>query len=244
MAQNIYDRPDFFAAYSRLPRSVHGFAGAPEWDFVRGLLPDLKGKAVADLGCGFGWFSRFAAEAGAASVAGFDLSENMLTRARRETQSPAVAYERADMETLELPEGRFDLVYSSLAFHYVADIDRLFAMIGRALKPGGGLVFTMEHPIFMASRKPGWIVGPDGQKRWPVDHYAVEGERRTDWLADGVVKHHRRLGTIVNALIGAGFALKTLEEWRPTSAQLAAMPALAEEMERPMLLIVSALRPA
>ncbi len=30
MAQNIYDRDDFFTAYSQLPRSVHGLEGAPE----------------------------------------------------------------------------------------------------------------------------------------------------------------------------------------------------------------------
>src|SRR3546814_3835209 len=31
MAQNIYDRPDFFAGYCRLERSRRGLDGAPEW---------------------------------------------------------------------------------------------------------------------------------------------------------------------------------------------------------------------
>jgi hypothetical protein len=31
MTQNIYDNEEFFAGYSRLPRSVEGLDGAPEW---------------------------------------------------------------------------------------------------------------------------------------------------------------------------------------------------------------------
>ncbi len=89
---------------------------------------------------------------------------------------------------------------------------------------------------------PGWIVDEDQNKHWPVDHYAIEGERRTNWLADGVIKYHRRLSTTVNALLEAGFDINSLEEWRPTSAQIEAMPALRDEVERPMLLIVSARR--
>ncbi|MFK0683812.1 class I SAM-dependent methyltransferase [Ochrobactrum sp. BD67] len=240
MAQNIYDRDDFFTAYSQLPRSVHGLEGAPEWPFVRSLLPDLKGRDIADLGCGFGWFCRFAREQGAASVIGYDLSENMLERARRDTKDDAVRYIQADMEELELPEASFDLVYSSLALHYIRDFPRLLKTIHAGLRSEGRFVFTIEHPIFMAPFAPGWIEDMQGQKRWPVDHYAVEGERRTDWLAEGVIKYHRRLSTTVNALIDAGFSIHQLEEWRPSPEQIAAWPALSEEMERPMLLIVSA----
>lgn len=164
----------------------------------------------------------------------------MLERARRDTDDDAVRYIQADMEELELPKASFDLVYSSLAFHYIRDFPRLLKTIHAALRSEGRFVFTIEHPIFMAPHAPGWIEESNGQKRWPVDHYAVEGERRTDWLADGVIKYHRRLSTTVNALIEAGFAINRLEEWRPSPEQIAAWPALSEEMERPMLLIVSA----
>lgn len=58
MAQNIYDTAEFYEGYSTLPRSVHGLIGAPEWPFVRELLPGMNGKRIVDLGCGFGWFAR------------------------------------------------------------------------------------------------------------------------------------------------------------------------------------------
>ena len=65
MTQNIYDDETFFAGYSQLPRSVHGLEGAPEWPVLRAMLPELRGRRVLDLGCGFGWFCRFAAGEGA-----------------------------------------------------------------------------------------------------------------------------------------------------------------------------------
>ena len=77
MAQNIYDTPEFFEGYSQLPRSARGLEGAPEWPAIRALLPELRGKRIVDLGCGFGWFARWAMTQGAAGVLGVDLSENM-----------------------------------------------------------------------------------------------------------------------------------------------------------------------
>jgi SAM-dependent methyltransferase len=242
MAQNIYDQPAFFEGYSNLPRSVHGLAGAAEWGSVRALLPDLAGKRIVDLGCGFGWFSRHAAAQGAASVMGLDLSENMIARARAETVSPAVRYAIADLDQLDLPEGGFDFAYSSLAFHYVADFDRLVRSIHAALLPGSSFVFTIEHPIYMAPSKPEWAEVGDATA-WPLDGYLVEGPRTTDWLAKGVVKYHRTLGTTLNALIGAGFVIRHVEEWRPSAAQLAEHPEWQVELNRPMFLLIACDRP-
>lgn len=88
MAQNIYDRPDFFAGYSQLPRQRHGLAGAPEWPAIRAMLPDIAGRRVLDLGCGFGWAARWMRESGARSVLGIDLSERMIDRARPKRAVP------------------------------------------------------------------------------------------------------------------------------------------------------------
>ena len=242
MAQNIYDEPGFFAGYSQLGRSVQGLEGAAEWPAVRAMLPDMHGLRVVDLGCGFGWFCRWAAGQGAASVLGLDLSEKMLARARASTTEAGVAYERADLEQLELQEGAYDLAYSSLALHYVEDAGRLFGTVHRALVPGGRFVFSTEHPIYMAPDRPGWELDGEGRKVWPLNRYLVEGQRRTDWLAPGVVKYHRMLGTTLNLLIEAGFGLRRVEEFRPSPAQLEAHPEWAEELERPMFLLVSATR--
>jgi SAM-dependent methyltransferase len=240
MAQNIYDDPAFFAAYSQFRRSREGLEGAAEWPALRALLPPLAGADVLDLGCGFGWFCRWARAAGARSVLGLDLSANMLARARAETADPAVRYAEADLDSLELPGGAFDLAHSSLSLHYVADFGRLVAEVRRALRPGGAFVFSIEHPIYMAPSRQDWVTLPDGRRVWPLDDYLREGPRTTDWLVPGVVKHHRLLGTTLNQLIDAGFAVRRVEEWRPSAERLVAMPAAAQELDRPMFLLIAA----
>lgn len=235
MAQNIYDHDTFLAGYSQLPRSRLGLAGAPEWPALRALLPALQGARVLDLGCGFGWFSRHAIEQGAARVLGLELSERMLERARAMGADPALEYRRADLETVQLPEQGFDLVFSSLALHYIADPGVLLEKVSRALVPGGSLVLSMEHPIFMAPSRPEWSGGT-----WPLNGYFRESERVTEWFTPGVVKYHRTLGSTLNLVMAAGLRLTHVEEWRPTPAQIAVEPELEKELERPMFLLLAA----
>jgi 2-polyprenyl-3-methyl-5-hydroxy-6-metoxy-1,4-benzoquinol methylase len=244
MSQNIYDDEGFFAGYSQLPRSVRGLEGAPEWAALRSMLPEMRGLRVLDLGCGFGWFSRWAAEAGAASVLGIDLSEKMLERAQAETESPVVTYERADLEELSLTARSFDLVYSSLVFHYIRDLAGLLGKVRDSLVSGGTLLFSVEHPLFTAPSRMQWLTDPDGRLVWPVDSYLVEGERIREWLAPGVIKQHRTFGTYVNTLVGAGFVVSRVVEWGPTDEQIEADVSLAEERDRPTFMLVKAELPA
>jgi SAM-dependent methyltransferase len=160
----------------------------------------------------------------------------MLARARA-TSDPAIVDAKADLEVLELPEASFDLVYSSLAFHYLKDLEALLARVHVALVTGGQLVFSIEHPIYMAPAHPGWSKDVDGRATWPLNGYLDEGARTTDWLAKGVVKQHRTMGTL---LIGLRFTLLHVEEWGPSLEQVAVHPEWAEERERPMFLLVSA----
>ncbi len=205
------------------------------------MLPDLRGLRVLDLGCGYGWFCRWARENGAAQVTGIDVSEKMLARATEAGQDDAIAYVRADMERLELPAESFDLAYSSLAFHYVENLDRLMSAVFRSLVPGGRLVFSVEHPIYTAPSKPGWFEIA-GRKTWPVDSYLDEGPRSTDWLVKGVIKQHRTLATCINMLIRTGFAISHVGEWGPAAEQIAAQPELADERGRPPFLLIAARR--
>jgi SAM-dependent methyltransferase len=226
VTQNIYDNAGFFAGYAQLRRSVDGLGGAPEWPTLKSMLPETAGKRVVDLGCGFGWFCRWAREAGAAEVLGLDVSANMLAHARETTPDPAITYRQADLETLELPAASFDLAYSSLTLHYLKKLGALFATVHRALVPGGAFVFSAEHPLYTEP-------GPD---------YLDEGPRTTDWLAKGVLKQHRTLATTLNLLIAAGFTVRRVEEWGPTREEITAHPEWNIDHWRPSFLLVSATR--
>lgn len=247
MAQNIYDDEAFFDAYAQLPRSVDGLAAAPEWPTLQELVGDVARQRVADLGCGYGWFCRWAAEAGAASVVGIDLSERMLARGQSwdgpgAPHRASIRYDRQDLDQLELPAGAFDLAYSSLTMHYLRDLDRFLATVHAALAPGGRFVFSAEHPLYTAPSSPHFVPDPAGREVWPLDGYLDEGPRTTDWLAPGVVKQHRTVATYVNALLAAGFSLTTIVEWGPDLDQVEAEPSLAAERDRPPFLLMAVAR--
>lgn len=244
MSQNIYDNQTFFDGYAQLSRSVQGLDGAPEWSTIRSILPDLQGKKVVDLGCGYGWFCRSAREQGAAQVLGMDLSEKMLGKAKEMTKDPAIEYRQQDLEALQLPAASFDLVYSSLTLHYIEDLGKLFATVYQALVSGGEFIFTAEHPIYTAPKHQGWLVDEAGQKSWPINGYQQEGQRISNWLAEGVIKQHRMLGTYINLLVQQGFTVRYLNEWGPSAQQIADNPALDEEKERPMIFILAVQKPA
>ena len=237
MTQNIYDNDGFFAGYSRLARSVDGLAGAAEWPTLRALLPDMSGLRVLDLGCGFGWFCRWARGAGADGVRGVDVSEKMLERARADTNDDGIVYERADLETFRIDRAVYDLVYSSLTFHYIESLGALIDQIHHGLAPGGHFVFSVEHPIYTAPSDPRFV-----GDTWPLDRYLEEGPRTTDWLAKGVVKHHRTVASYVNLLLRAEFMLNHVEDWGPSEEQIAVHPEWKNERQRPPFLLVSARR--
>ena len=248
-AQNVYDNAVFFENYSTLPRSVHGLDGAPEWPRLQTFLPDLAGARVLDLGCGFGWFCRWAVDHGAAAaVHGVDISSNMLEKARSMTQDKysGITYARADLDALELPESDtagYDLVFSSLAFHYLEDLPRLVRLIRRALKPGGKLVFSVEHPIFTSPPSRALMVDPDtGRKYWKLEDYQKEGVRSKPCFVDGVEKQHRTMATYINMLIDTGFQLTNFDEWCPTVDDLRAHPDWETELIRPMFLLIGVVK--
>ena len=154
--ENKYDDDIFFQKYSQMSRSQQGLAGAGEWETLRKLLPDFKDKRVLDLGCGYGWHCIYAMEHGASSVVGVDISHKMLEVAKEKTHFPQVEYKCCAIEDVEFPEESFDVILSSLAFHYVADYEILVKKIYRILKSGGKLVFTVEHPVFTAYGTQDW----------------------------------------------------------------------------------------
>jgi SAM-dependent methyltransferase len=166
----------------------------------------------------------------------------MLARARDETDDAGISYAKADLEHLDLPARSFDLAYSSLALHYIENLEGLLAGVQAALVPGGRLIFSVEHPIVTAPTSPGWSVDGAGRRIWTVDGYLDEGPRKTDWLAKGVIKQHRMIGTYIDLLVRSGFSLSHVNEWGPSHEQVAAHPDWADERQRPPFLLVACSR--
>lgn len=240
MKENRYDDELFFEKYSQMPRSVKGLSGAGEWRELEKLLPDFRGKRVLDLGCGYGWHCIYAAEHGARSVEGADISEKMLAVAREKCRMEQVHFVRSAMEDLEYAPESFDAVISSLAFHYVEDFGTLAGKISRWLTPGGTFVFSVEHPVFTAEGSQDWIYDSEGKILcFPVDHYYYEGKRDAVFLGEHVMKYHRTVTTYVRTLLNQGFVLDALVEPQPPEDMMD-QPGMADEMRRPMMLLLAA----
>lgn len=240
MKENKYDDPGFFEKYSQMNRSIQGLDGAGEWETLKTLLPDFAGKRVLDLGCGYGWHCIYALEHGARAVTGIDLSEKMLEVAREKTSGRQATYLRMAIEDMAFGEDSFDIVISSLAFHYVKSFEEIAKKTNACLVKGGAFVFSVEHPVFTAYGTQDWYYGENGDiLHFPVDNYFYEGERKANFLGEEVTKYHKTLTTYLNGLLTNGFEILNVVEPQPP-AHMLSMEGMLDEMRRPMMLIVSA----
>ena len=230
---NHYDNPEFFAAYAQMSRSQQGLDGAGEWHQLQPLFPDMTGKDVLDLGCGYGWHCSYAADHGAKSVLGIDRSEMMIAEAVKRNAAPGITYRVCSLQDYEYPAAAYDLVVSNLVLHYVDDLDGVYRSIHTALRPRGVFLMNIEHPTFTAGVNQQFSA--DGT--WPVDDYYYPGLRKTDFLGHEITKYHHTLTQILGGLLKAGFRIEAVEEAMPPEEWRAFMP---DEMRRPMMLLVRA----
>lgn len=240
MKENKYDNPAFFEKYAHMARSEKGLSGAGEWQTLEPLLPDFTGKDVLDLGCGYGWHCIYAGEHGASSVTGVDISEKMLAVARKKTKCEQVRYQLSSIEEADFADETFDIVLSSLAFHYVRDFDAVCRNVWRMLKNNGVFIFSVEHPVFTAQGPQDWVRDEAGEiLHFPVDHYFYEGRREANFLGEAVIKYHRTLTAYLDGLLANGFRIQRVVEPMPPENMLE-VSGMADEMRRPMMLIVRA----
>jgi 2-polyprenyl-3-methyl-5-hydroxy-6-metoxy-1,4-benzoquinol methylase len=240
--QNIYDNATFFESYKKLRINDLGFNSLIEQPALRALLSNLDGKIIMDIGCGFGDFCRYAATQGASKIKGIDPSEKMLEEAKKYTTEKNIQYECAPIEFYTTGENEFDVIVSSLAFHYVKDFPAIINKIYSWLKPGGVLVFSVEHPICTAN--PNVRSGTDDEGTFhPIYNYRDEKQFKQKWFVDNVIKYHRTLATYLNTLIENGLQVTKVVEPMPDDILIKARPEFAIHKIRPPLLMIASQKP-
>ncbi len=240
--QNVYDNEIFFDGYKRIRDNQANANNLFEIPALFSIMPDLTGKKVLDLGCGFGEHcARFIKE-GAENVVGIDISEKMLEIARKENNHAKITYINMPMEDMEELEGQFDVVVSSLAFHYVEDFEGVVKNVYKKLSENGTFVFSQENPLCTChSGGDRWTRDVNGEKLFMnLSNYSVEGERESAWFIDNVKKYHRMFSTIVNTLVEAGFQIEKMLEPIPTEELLSMYPGYRDLYHKPDFLIIRA----
>lgn len=176
-----------------------------------GLLGDVRGKRVLEVGCGAASSARWLADRGAHPV-GLDISAGMLRHAVDASRRSGTAVElvQASADCLPFAENSFDVACSAFGgVPFVADSGAVLREAARVLRPGARWVFAVTHPMR-------WIFpddpGPAGltaaQPYFDRTPYVETDEtgRAT------YVEHHRTLGDFVRQIDAAGMHLVDLVE--------------------------------
>jgi SAM-dependent methyltransferase len=190
-----------------------GFVWGPEGvtEAAVGLLGDVGGRRVLEVGAGAVQCSRWLLEAGADPVA-LDVSAVMLQRGRSIGRSTglSVPLVQADAAALPFADRCFDLACSAYgAVPFVADSAAVMREVARVLRPGGRWVFSVSHPVRWCfpddPGEAGLVARASYFDRTP---YAEKDSRgRVTY-----VEHHRTLGDRVREIRSAGLVLVDLVE--------------------------------
>lgn len=241
--QNAFDNEEFFSGYLEIRSKETNLNVLLEQPSMRELLPDLTGKRVLDLGCGYGHNCLDFVKRGAKSVVGIDISKKMLALAQKEATDEKIEYFNMSMTEVKDLGRTFDFIYSSLAFHYIEDFEALCYDLYSILNDGGCLLFSQEHPIVTATidGKGHFNYDENGKRvSYTLSNYNEIGKRHINWLIDDVIKYHRTFGFIINALAKAGFIIDTVSEPLPQKWAIEKFPDIVKEYIKPNFLIVKA----
>jgi SAM-dependent methyltransferase len=246
MKQNIYDNESFFNQYEQMrseekEKNANDLIEIPNF---RSLMPDVKEKSILDLGCGAGESDIYFKSLGAKYVLGTDISENMIDLANKNNKTDGVDYKVLAMEDISSINEKFDIVISSLAFHYIEDFKGLVQSIYEILNDGGYLVFSQEHPFttcikFTQNVKKGHTI-IDNKYFGLFSDYNRPGERVKEWFGEDVVKYHRNFEEIINTLINEGFTIDKILEPQPSKEAIENNPKYVNQYDRPFFLFVRA----
>lgn len=245
--QNIYDNKKFFDSYinMRNDQNIISANEVIEMPAIYSVLPDLKGKRVLDLGCGSGNNCKKAIDLGASYVFGTDISKNMIDLAKTTNKHKNIKYEQMAMEGISSLKEKFDVVISSLAFHYVDNYEKLIIDIYNLLDGNGILIFSQEHPISTgtilneACNFKNKIKLGDKEYRLLSD-YNINGPREAKLLEGTYTKYHRNFSYLINTLIDNNYKICKIVEPIATEENIKKNLKYKNQLNMPYYMIIMA----
>lgn len=243
--QNIYDNEKFFNDYKEMRDSKINANELIEIPIMKSMLPDVKGMKILDIGCGEGEMARYFAKNGAKSVLGLDISQNMIDLAKQQNIFNNVSFKILAMENLSTLNEKYDMIFSSLAVHYIEDFEKLMQDISSLLNPNGILLFSQEHPIVLApilQKGMKKYTTIDDKRYYYFSDYNNNGKRSINWNVDGVIKYHRNFSTIVNSIVNAGMNLVEVKESTASEKAIELVEKYKYQKDRPFFAFFKAVK--
>jgi SAM-dependent methyltransferase len=219
------------------------------------LLPSVAGLIGLDLGCGEGHNTRLVAQLQADIVA-LDISDRFIEAAKAESR-PAIRFVQGDGAQLPFADATFDFVTAFMSLMDVAAPEETLREVGRVLKRGGFVQFSVLHPGTSTPIRR-WVEGEDGQRdALAIGDYFYEGPLTDRWTFGAAPKELRdRIGPFtntyarrtlagwINAVIHAGLGIETIAEPHADEETARRHPEVADTRIAPYFLIVRARKPA
>jgi len=174
------------------------------------LMGPVAGKYLLEIGCGGAQCGIAFAKQGAI-VTGVDIAAAQLQIARElaAQNGVSITFHQRDMTDLTpIASASQDIVFSSIAFHYVDDIATCFQEVYRVLKPQGVFVFSIGHPFAAMI---------DEATQMPYRSYfdtgkVVLGLEVSDEVGFAFAENRRMVSDYFSALVRAGFIVTQMIE--------------------------------
>ncbi|MGA7987544.1 MAG: class I SAM-dependent methyltransferase [Candidatus Dormiibacterota bacterium] len=194
-----------------------------------GILPDVAGLDVIELGCGTAYVSAWLARRGARPV-GIDMSENQLATARQLQDEHDLRFPliHGNAEAVPIADASFDLAISEYGAAIWCDPYRWIPEAARLLRPGGRLIFLGNGALLTLTMTDSDAEGPAGT----VLRRDYFGMHRFEWPDDESVEFHLTHGAWIRLLRDSGFEIENLIELQPAEGSTTRYPFVTLEWAR------------
>jgi SAM-dependent methyltransferase len=215
------------------------------------MLPEVRGLAGLDIGCGEGHNTRQLARRGARLIA-LDLAREFVCAARNHEDGSGINYLIASALALPFPAASFDFITGFMSFMDAGPPEHLLPEVVRVLKSGGFLQFSILHPCFspmhrrvirdeagapVAIEVARYFDRVDGEiERWIFNAAPTEAKAGLDPFE--IPRFHRTLADWLNTIVAAGLHVEHCVEPTATSEAVATLPGLEDTRVAPNFLIL------
>jgi len=214
------------------------------------LLGSIAGKVVLDVGCTNGYLAKQFVIAGAQKVICIDKSPHAIAYAINNTK----AYKQVEclVQDIEKPlnfeDQSIDIIYSSMVLHQIEDLETAQNEASRVLKDDGEYVFSVTHPshalcahVEEGLGKTSKYIGLGGY----FDELMLSYRMKSDDPGSPecmVPYFHRTLEQYFNTTVMSGFEVAVVAEPTVNERLLKVAPQFSEYKDRPVSLVVCALK--
>lgn len=157
---------------------------------------------------------------------GFDIAENMIVQAQETAQKAGYSCDFVACNILEIAsdyDDKFDFIFLTIgAITWFKDLDELFGVVSRCLKPGGVLLLHDFHAFMNMLPLP----GEEGFDENALDRVTVSYFRQEPWIENNSAGYMSQcsqsrtftsfshtISSIINSVIGSGLELRKFNEY-------------------------------